>query len=221
MVNIRLPAGRYATAYGLISLLLVSGCGPKSAYKDQPYTPSGKVQFDSLEPQGIQPATSVAATPTVAPQPINTAIPVPPSSSPVTATATPKIPPQPLNTAVPVVPAPSPASPASPASASDDSTAIGPSALVPSPPEPKDKCKEAQTSVLTLKTESYDVAICEENGNLRYYGSYLPSGTETELSALLSDTGYYVKDGRYQYWVTKGSIAIYDGDKLLQEEFAK
>lgn len=65
------------------------------------------------------------------------------------------------------------------------------------------------------------MTICDDNGNFRYYGTYLPSDSETELPALLSDSGYYVKDGGYEYWVTPRSMAIYKGKELLQEEFAQ
>lgn len=178
---------------GAIAYLILSGCAPKKPYTDVPYTPTGKVHFDSMDSrasarsnQSAPPATS---TSTVKQQP---------SANPSDSTA--------LSTVEkgPAIPS--------------EADAASPSAAVS---EPKSKCQGDQSSILTLKTESYDVTICDDNGNFRYYGTYLPSDSETELPALLSDSGYYVKDGGYEYWVTPRSMAIYKGKELLQEEFAQ
>ncbi|MGB7414939.1 MAG: hypothetical protein WA902_12095, partial [Thermosynechococcaceae cyanobacterium] len=149
------------------------------AYEDRPYTPPGKVQFDSMGPQGPRQATTKTA-PTVQSPSVPTE-----QSSP------------------PLLP------PAVSEAKSDDS---------PAQDEKPEKICE-KTVVLTLKTLSYHVSICDQDNTLTYHGTYLPSGAKTELPTQLSDSGYYVKQGSYEYWITQGSIAVYDGKQLLLEEF--
>ncbi|PZD73935.1 hypothetical protein C1752_01582 [Acaryochloris thomasi RCC1774] len=174
---------------GTVAYLILSGCTAKPPYEDVPYTPSGKVNFDSLN-SGNQPVTTASPSPALTKQQ------------------------------------------SAPQSNAPGSTAIGTAAdgsdAAPSPPpqadaasEPKSKCTGEQESLLTLNTESYEVTVCDDNGSYRYHGTYLPSGSEAELPALLSDSGYYIKENGYEYWVTPKSIAIYQGKELLQEEFAR
>lgn len=174
-----------ASCCGALAYLILSGCAAKPPYEDVPYTPSGKVNFDSLEPR------NQAATPT--PSTVITA----PKIATADATA--------LGTEV---------------KDTDEVASDGPSLQADEAEEPKSKCTGEQESILTLNTESYEVTVCGEDGSYRYHGTYLPSGSETELPALLSDSGYYVKENGYEYWVTPESIAIYQDKKLLQEEFA-
>ncbi|MGF1602924.1 MAG: hypothetical protein ACFCU8_13045 [Thermosynechococcaceae cyanobacterium] len=170
----------------VLLLLLLGSCAGKPAYEDQPYTPTGKVQFDSMGPQETRPATA----PTAPSPPVQS-----PAESPAVPTEqqpTPSVTPSSSSEAVPVD-----------APAQDD--------------KPEKICPK--TVVLTLKTPSYHVSICDQDGNLTYHGTYLPSGAKTELSTQLSDSGYYVKQGSYEYWITKGSIAVYEGKQLVLEEF--
>ncbi|MEO0376418.1 MAG: hypothetical protein AAF329_17710 [Cyanobacteria bacterium P01_A01_bin.17] len=178
---------------GAIAYLILSGCAAKPAYEDVPYTPSGKVNFDSLNSGVNQPGTSTSPSSDVVKQP-----PVPQSTAPGSTA---------LGTAANGTDAPP--SEEAPAPQTDEAS------------EPETKCTGEQESILTLNTESYEVTVCDDNGSYRYHGTYLPSGSEAELPALLSDSGYYIKENGYEYWVTPQSIAIYQGEELLQEEFAK
>jgi hypothetical protein len=183
---------------GAIAYLMLSGCAAKPAYKDVPYTPSGKVNFDSLDSGATKTVPSSPSSVTVAKQQ--------PISQPNPSDATT------LGTATHI-----------PDTITPEVRTSGPD--VPLQPDeirkPESKCTGDQSSILTLKTESYDVTVCDDRGSLRYHGTYRPSGSETELPALLSDSGYYVKNSGYEYWVTPRSIAIYQGKKLLLEEFAQ
>jgi hypothetical protein len=194
-MSLMLPKVLQAGCCGAIAYLMLSGCAAKPAYEDVPYTPSGKVNFDSLDSGATKTAPSPPSGIAAAQQ-------------------------QPLSQ-----------------SNSSDAAALGTATHIPNatpevrtsgpeiPPDqtrkPESKCTEDQSSILMLKTESYDVTVCEDRGSFRYHGTYRPSGSETELPALLSDSGYYIKNSSYEYWVTPQSIAIYEGKELLLEEFAQ